>query len=172
MHVHCEPARESPGPDYPYTMRASFLHRRACLRFLLAALTPLAGTGCDSPPQDSPAQDVQQRLVGTWLREYAEGGTQVRRILVLQQDGHFREATRVTASGAVQAEYEHSGDWLFDGTNLKRRYSMMDGRLPAAPTVPFATFELRFPSRNEFIGVDRVHKREVAYQRVADGTLP
>jgi hypothetical protein len=48
----------------------------------------------------------------------------------------------------------------------------VDGRQPVAPMVPFATFELRFPSRNEFIGVDNVRQREVRYRRVAEGTLP
>jgi hypothetical protein len=48
----------------------------------------------------------------------------------------------------------------------------MDGEQPSAPTVPFATFEIKFPSRNEFIGIDRVHRREVAYRRVPEGTQP
>jgi hypothetical protein len=38
--------------------------------------------------------------------------------------------------------------------------------------MPYATFELKFPSRNEFVGIDRVRRREVQYRRVADGTTP
>ena len=70
------------------------------------------------------------------------------------------------------ATHAHSGDWLFDGTNLKRRYTLIDGRLPSAPTFPYAAFEFRFESRNVFIGTDNIRKRQVRYQRVADGTLP
>jgi len=55
---------------------------------------------------------------------------------------------------------------------FKRRYTSVDGKLPAAPTMPYATFELKFPSRNEFVGIDRVRGRKVTYERVADGTQP
>ena len=45
--------------------------------------------------------------------------------------------------------------WLvFDGTNLKRRYTLIVGRQPSAPTFPYAAFELRFESRNVFIGTE------------------
>lgn len=96
----------------------------------------------------------------------------VRRVLVLQPGGQFQELARAAATGPDAAEHSHIGEWLFDGTNLKRRYTLMDGRQPSAPMVPYATFEIRFASRNEFIGLDRVHKREVRYRRVDDGTLP
>ena len=49
----------------------------------LSLLLVLLGTllaACDSAPSDSPGDAVQQQLVGTWLREYQEQGTQVRRI--------------------------------------------------------------------------------------------
>jgi hypothetical protein len=92
--------------------------------------------------------------------------------LVLEPGGGFREMATATDAGSPVAEHMHEGEWLFDGTNLKRRYLRVDGRLPSAPIVPFATLELRFPSRNEFIGVDNVHKHEVRYRRVSEGTLP
>ena len=110
--------------------------------------------------------------MGTWLREYEEEGVKVRRVLVLESGGRFTEMSRLTELDSAAAEHSHTGDWLFDGTNLKRRYTRMDGRQPAAPVVPYATFELRFPSRNEFVGIDRVRQREVRYHRVADGTKP
>lgn len=128
--------------------------------------------------------DVQQRLVGSWLRDDEENGTRVRRVLVLQTGGRFAETskatraiqvtefTEATPGAAVLAQHAHSGDWLFDGTNLKRRYTLIDGRQPSAPTFPYAAFELRFESRNVFIGTDNIRKRQVRYQRVADGTLP
>ena len=48
----------------------------------------------------------------------------------------------------------------------------MNGKPPAAPTISFVTFELKFVSKNEFIGIDRVRRREVRYQRVPLETVP
>jgi hypothetical protein len=143
---------------------------RQCAFALITAVVLLGA--CGNPPDDSPQRRTEERLVGTWLREYRDEATTVRRILVLEPDGHFRELAAASAAGAGVTEYEHAGEWTFDGTNLKRRYTRMDGKLPSAPTVPFATFELRFASRDEFVGVDNVHRREVRYRRVTDGTLP
>jgi hypothetical protein len=153
---------------YPYTMPRSFASRR---RWLSALLATVLGA-CDSPHDELSRHDTEQRLVGTWLREYTEDGVNVRRVLVLEPGGRFREMARAGGAGVPLAEHSHAGEWLFDGTNLKRRYTSMDGEQPSAPTVPFATFEIRFPSRNEFIGIDRVHRREVAYRRVPEGTQP
>lgn len=115
---------------------------------------------------------VQQRLAGSWLRDDDEDGARVRRVLVLEPGGRFAETSKATQADAVLAQHSHSGDWMFDGTNLKRRYTLIDGRQPSAPTFPYAAFEIRFESRNVFIGTDNIRKRQVRYQRVADGTLP
>lgn len=127
---------------------------------------------CDIAPPDEANETVRARLVGTWLRAYEENGTQVRRILVLQADGKFRELVGIVEPGAEALRKAHSGDWLFDGTNLKRRYTLINGEAVRAPAAPFATFELTFPGRSEFVGADHVHKRTVRYQRVDDGTEP
>ncbi|MEO7546947.1 MAG: hypothetical protein ABIT82_00865 [Ramlibacter sp.] len=145
------------------------MERRPAL--LLALALALGAAGCDSAPADSPAQQTQQRLVGTWLREFQEDGVQVRRVLVLDADLHFRESVRITDAAGKVTEHHHAGEWLYDGTNLKRRYTRMDGEQPSAPLVPYATFEISFPTKAEFVGIDRVRRREVRYQRVVDGTL-
>lgn len=130
-------------------------------------------SGCDNPPEDSAVRDVQRRLVGTWLREYEEQGTRVRRVLVLESDGMFHELSTITPPDGVPAQdAQGSGEWVFDGTNLKRRYLVLNGKQAGHPRMPYATFELRFPSKTEFVGVDHVRKREVRYVRVPDGTLP
>jgi hypothetical protein len=131
--------------------------RRSWVAVLAAGLLACA---CSGPPDDSPEHRIEERLVGTWLRDYEEAGTRVRRVLVLDAAGHFEEMVTVSQPGAAAVKFAHAGEWLFDGTNLKR------------PTVPFATFELRFESPKEFVGVDNVHKRQVRYRRVAEGTLP
>ena len=76
------------------------------LSWLLAGLL---AAGCGGPPDDSPAQETRERLVGTWLRDYEEDGVKVRRILVLEQDGHFREESRATGAGPEEAGL-HGGD--------------------------------------------------------------
>ena len=142
--------------------------RQTCAVVLLVALS-----GCDNPPEDSAARDVQRRLVGTWLREYEEQGTRVRRVLVLLPDGRFHEASHITPpDGLAAQDAQGSGEWVFDGTNLKRRYLVLNGKPAGHPRMPYATFALRFPSRTEFVGVDHVRRREVRYARVPDGTLP
>ena len=144
------------------------MRRRQTIGMLLAGLL----AACDDAPRELSQDSVQDRLPGTWLREFEEKGVRVRRVLVLESDGKFSELVRINdASGAV-IEHHHAGSWFYDGTNLKRKYTRMDGKPTAAPTVPFAAFELKFPSRNEFIGIDNVHRREVRYQRVQSETLP
>ena len=144
------------------------MRRRQAIGMLLAGLL----AACDDAPRELSQDSVQDRLPGTWLREFEEKGVRVRRVLVLESDGKFSEMVRINdASGAV-IEHHHAGSWFYDGTNLKRKYTRMDGKPTAAPTVPFAAFELKFPSRNEFIGIDNVHRREVRYQRVQSETLP
>ena len=127
---------------------------------------------CVRPPEDSRAQEIQRQLTGTWLREYQQGQARVRRILVLEPAGSFTEAVlAIEADGAV-VQNRHSGQWHFDGTNLKRRYTLIDGRKPSAPAFPYAAFEVTFESRNVFVGTDNVRQRQVRYQRVGEGTQP
>ncbi len=139
------------------------------LRVLLAVLWLAA---CGNPPDDSPQHRTEERLAGTWLREYREEGVQVRRVLVLRGDGRFTESSATDPPGAATAPNVHEGEWTFDGTNLKRRYTLVNGARPSAPMVPFATFELRFDSSDQFTGLDRVHRREIVYRRVGEGTRP
>ena len=147
------------------------MRRRLCLALAPGSLLlPLAA--CDKRSADLPADEVRQRLVGTWLRQIEENGIRVRRILVLEPDGQFREMVRIVDAAGAVTEQAHAGEWLFDGTNLKRRYTLMDGKQPSAPTMPYATFQLRFPSKHEFIGTDNVRQREIRYERVPSGALP
>ena len=144
------------------------MRRRRSIGFLLAGLLQ----ACGDAPADLSNEAIQERLPGTWLREFEERGVRVRRVLVLENDGKFRERVRITDAVGAVTEQNHAGTWIYDGTNLKRKYSLMNGKPPSAPTVPFAAFELKFPSRHEFIGIDNIHQREVRYQRVQPDTLP
>jgi hypothetical protein len=137
---------------------------------------------CDRPPVDEmraapeppvPALelvDLSDRLPGTWLREQVDQGVQTRRLLRLEPDGGFREQVRVVSANGAVSHHEHAGTWLYDGTNLKRKYTLMNGRAPSRLNLPFATFEVRFESRNEFVGTDHIHRNTVRYHRVPSET--
>jgi hypothetical protein len=131
----------------------------------LLALAVLLST-CQVPGE------TDDRLPGPWLREYVHGEGQAKRILVLQADGQFRESVRAVTTGGDVLEQVHEGHWFYDGTNLKRKYTLVDGEPPSRLNVPFATFQIEFASRDEFRGVDHVHGNRIHYRRVAAGTQP
>jgi hypothetical protein len=117
-------------------------------------------------------QDVEERLQGTWLREYAIQGVEARRILTLQLDGSFLERVRVVDKAGGITNYVHEGTWLYDGTNLKRKYTLMNGKPPSRLNLPFATFQISFEHSDEFLGIDHIHGHRVRYRRVAPDTQP
>ena len=140
-------------------------------RRLLSSLVLLAAlAGCDSAPDA--IDEVRGRLVGTWLRDYEQDGTRVRRILVLEPDGRFREVSRSLGPQELGTRHAHEGEWLYDGTNLKRRYTLMDGQPVSAPTMPYVALQVRFTGSHDFIAVDNVRRRELRYQRAPAGTEP
>lgn len=114
-------------------------------------------------PQPAGTVDVAQWLSGTWLREHVEQGVRSRRLLHLEPDGTFREQVRLVSATGQASRHEHAGTWLYDGTNLKRKYTLMNGEPPSRLNLPFATFEIRFESRDEFIGTDHIHRNTVGY---------
>ena len=132
-----------------------------CCALLLA--TGLLLAGCEERLAED---DNAHKLHGTWLRETEDGGVRARRILVLQPDGAFQEQVRIVDSTGKATVQEHSGTWIHDGTNLKRKYTLMNGQPPSRLNVPFVTFEIRFESRNDFTGIDHIHRNKVHYRRV------
>ena len=139
--------------------------------FVLVVVFALLGAGCEPTP-DAGVSKIRERLVGTWLRDYDENGTHVRRILILAPDGHFHEMSRTLGPQEAGTGHEHEGEWVYDGTNLKRRYTRIDGKPPGAPTVPFAAFQIEFTGSHDFTGTDNLRHRELRYHRVPDGTMP
>jgi hypothetical protein len=118
------------------------------------------------------AEDTRELLPGTWLREYTARDVRVRRVLTLAPGGAFRESVRAVDPAKGVIEHVHEGTWLYDGTNLKRKYTLVDGRPPSRLNLPFATFEIAFETRNEFVGVDHIHRNRIVYRRVPEGTMP
>ncbi|MES2400301.1 MAG: hypothetical protein V4573_09980 [Pseudomonadota bacterium] len=146
----------------------AFYTRRHALVWMGLTISVLTAA-CGQGPVDSPDEEIQQRLTGSWLREYDQEGAHVRRLLVLEADGHFTESARVVDKAGQVTVHSHAGNWLFDGMNLKRHYTSFDGKKPSSPVLPYATFQVRFESSREFVGTDNLRRREVRYQRVEDG---
>ena len=140
--------------------------------FLAACDHTVPMTDASGMPQSN-LDHMQELLQGTWLREYGgDNSIEARRLLVLSPDGSFTETVRITdAAGQVTAQ-SHAGTWLYDGTNLKRKYTRMNGKPPSRLNLPFATFEIQLESKNEFTGIDHVHRNRIRYRRVSPETVP
>ncbi|MBC5767287.1 hypothetical protein [Ramlibacter albus] len=144
---------------------AAWLLALAALAVLLSRVEPelhdpvMAGV-------DGSLGNTRDLLPGAWLREYDDAGHQVRRVLRLDATGNFRESVRVVNEAGGITEFENTGFWMYDGINLKRKYTSLNGSPPSRLNLPFATFQLSFDSRDEFKGVDHVHHREVRYRRI------
>ena len=156
----------------PLLFQRPWLLALLALAALLASFDGTLSGGGSGLAETGSAEETQQLLQGTWLREAAADGIQARRILVLGAGGRFQESVRVTDAEGREHRYEHEGTWLFDGTNLKRKYTLMDGKPPSRLNVPFATFQLAIESRNAFTGTDNIRGHVVRYTRVDDGTRP
>lgn len=150
--------------------RTASAHRLAPALVALGALL----AACDDPASDAPgsAADIEQRLQGSWLREQADAGVHSRRILTLGPEHAFREQGRVVDASGRATEFVHEGHWFYDGSNLKRKYTLLNGQPPSRLNVPFVTFQIQFESRNEFVGIDHVHRNRIRYRRVQPETQP
>ena len=125
---------------------------------------------CDDP-QARKAEEARQQLVGTWLRESEVDGTRTRRVLVLGEDGKFSEFLAAELPGGRMTRNERSGEWAFDGTNLKRRYTREDGR-QITNNFAFVTFEITALAPREFDGKNNIQGERIHYVRVPPGTMP
>ena len=132
----------------------------------------LPGPRVDATGASASVGDPESLLPGTWLREYRAKGVISRHVLVLDADHRFRESVRVIDATGHSEVYMHEGTWLYDGTNLKRKYTLMNGKPPSRLNLPYATFQITFDSPREFRGIDHIHRNEIDYRRVADDTQP
>lgn len=146
---------------------------------LYIVLIAIGITSCDedkppiniADPKNWSQEMVQDRLIGTWRREYPDGDKNSRKLLILNEDKTFSEIVELVDLSEISTIHTHAGTWLYDGTNLKRKYTLLDGNPPSRLNLPFVTFEIKFESKNNFYGIDNVHKNEVNYRRVVAGTV-
>lgn len=144
---------------------------RANAALAMAALVSgLLVTGCGEV-QDRKSEEGRQKLTGTWLREIDAPIGKARRVLVLAADGKFSEELVANMNDGRTGRETRAGDWTYDGTNLKRRYTHEDGR-QLSGNFNFATFELTKLSPEEFEGRNHAQGEEIRYKRVPQGTKP
>jgi hypothetical protein len=143
------------------------------MRSILAIVALLSGllvVACEDV-QARRAGEGREKLVGTWLREIDAPIGKARRVLVLAPDGKFSEELIAHLSEGRTGRETRAGEWSYDGTNLKRRYTQEDGR-QLSGNFNFATFELTKLTPSEFEGRNHAQGEEIRYKRVPAGTAP
>ena len=116
--------------------------------------------------------ETRAQLVGTWLREVESGGMKSRRVLSLSQEGKFVDRIHATAADGQSERLDYAGEWSYDGTNLKRRYLLENGRQFSGGTIRYATQPLVSVSASGFVTRDAAGGIELVYSRVPEGTQP
>jgi hypothetical protein len=139
------------------------MHRRK----LLLLVTSIALTvGCNDSSKKSVA-DVQQRFIGKWLEEFSNEGVQIKNIVTLETGGNFTEVGMSLEPSGVTKEEKRAGEWSFDGVNLKRKYTSLNGRLLTNAQFGYVTHAVKSLKQNEFIGVDNIKTQEIRFSRVS-----
>lgn len=135
----------------------------------LLVLTLLVG--CDNE-ESARNEETRSRLVGTWLSESDSAGAKSRRVVSLGQDGKFADRIHTKAADGQSERLDYTGEWSYDGTNLKRRYLQENGRSFAGGKIRYATQPLVSVSASELVTRDTAEGVELVYRRVPEGTQP
>lgn len=120
---------------------------------------------CDDPQ----TRDVKARLVGTWSTEATEHGGVARRVLTLQADGRVKESVRIVAPSGASDLNSRDGEWFFDGVNIKRKYTHVDGRPLTNAHFIYETHELRSLTESELVAASNVGRGELRFRKEASG---
>jgi hypothetical protein len=128
-------------------------------------------SGCDNA-ESLRIDETRTKLVGTWLREDIVEGEKSRHVLSLGADGKFVDRILFASKDGQFERREFSGEWSYDGTNLKRRFLQENGRQYSGGGLRYATFSLVTDGSSEFVVNDNIVGREASYRRTAEGTQP
>lgn len=141
--------------------------RRMALAILMAgAASPLL-SACKDPTLERSTEARRKALIGLWQREFDADYPTIRQTLNLGADGQFLEIAEDEPAGAEPQREVWSGEWTYDGTNLKRRYLRKNGQLLIGATLHYATFTLISVSPEAFVVDDNFVKHLVSFQRLA-----
>lgn len=122
--------------------------------------------------EDAQVRDVKVRLVGTWHVESQEHGGVARRVLTFEADGRVKETVRVTAPSGASESGSREGEWFFDGVNLKRKYTYVDGKPLTNAHFIYETHELKSVTASDLVAASNVGRGEVRFKRDATGGRP
>ncbi|MEJ8853156.1 hypothetical protein WKW79_01165 [Variovorax robiniae] len=143
---------------------------RVVLSLLLALL--LACLAACDPSRPAATANLRAQLIGTWLSESEEEGIRTCTVLELAEPGEFREIEKIDDGKGSPREVRTSGEWSFDGTNLKRKYTRRQGQ--PLPMNYFATtgYAIHMTSNDRFVGVDNLRHRSVSFERTSTNVCP
>ena len=127
----------------------SRIDRRTCLLSLAAAILVF----CDSDARRK-EEVTKKRLLGTWLWELEQDEARIRQVVVLSADRSFKEYGKISRADGSSRSEENVGEWFFDGTYFKRKYTHLDGKPLSSSRMTFATLRLEPSGDDEIVGVD------------------
>ena len=127
---------------------------------------------CLAACEDQHERDVKARLAGTWYAESTEHGSSVRRVLTFEEDGRVKETVRVMAPNGATKFESRNGEWFFDGVNLKRKYTYVDGKPLTNANFIYETYELKSVTESELVAASSVGRGEVRLKRDSVGGRP
>lgn len=125
--------------------------------------------GCDNAEKVR-IEDTTEKLAGTWLQSGTEV-EQYRRVLSLSKDGKFVDRLSIQKSDSKTEKIELTGEWTYDGINLKRRFLSENGQKFSGGTLRYLTFQVISVTDKEII-LKSKEALNINYLRVAEGTLP
>jgi hypothetical protein len=138
---------------------------------VVLALLLISTVSCGRPT--TPTEDrIRQELVGTWMSETNEEGVRIRVVVNVIGGGGFREVESSVDPDGTSKQNSYAGEWSFDGTNFKRRYTSKDDQPLPNSQVGYTTYAVSMFRADEFLGVDHGHRRTVKFSRMNASTKP
>ena len=116
--------------------------------------------------EDDRVRETKARLVGTWFAESEVQGTRVQRELTLAPDGAAKEITRTRTANGASASETREGEWFFDGVNVKRKYTFIDGKPLTNAYFIYETQTLQSVTDTELVGTSTVGAGTIRLVRV------
>lgn len=135
-------------------------------------LVPVLAAALLAGCQDAGTQQTKARLVGTWTSESSSQAGVTRRTLSLQADGRVKDTVHITAPTGVSATEIREGEWFFDGVNLKRKYTYIDGKPLTNAHFIYETQELKSITDSELVASSNVGRGTLKLERETTGGHP
>ncbi|WP_213955785.1 MULTISPECIES: hypothetical protein [unclassified Variovorax] len=110
--------------------------------------------------------------MGTWLSESDDEGIRTRTVIALAEAGEFDEVEKIDDGKGTARETRTGGEWSFDGTNFKRKYTRKDGQPLPMNYFATTTYAINMIGDDRFFGVDNLRHRTVSFARAHGSVRP